>query len=107
LHQTHNTKSLLDIIPNKEKKESMNIKNNQNGIKIQKIIDNLKEIKNNLDKRYKKLEDYLQFLYNINKYILHNYNYSYNNYYNYELYNYFSNYINDEEHLEEFKKRRK
>ena len=103
LHQTHNTKSLLDIIPNKEKKESMNIKNNQNGIKIQKIIDNLKEIKNNLDKRYKKLEDYLQFLYNINKYILHNYNYSYNNYYNYELYNYFSNYINDEEHLEESK----
>ena len=103
LHQIHNTKSLLDIIPNKEKKESMNIKNKENESKIQKIMNNLKEIKNNLDKRYKKLDEYLQFLFNINKYILKNYNYSYNNYYNYELYNYFSNYINDKEHLKEFK----
>ena len=103
LHQNHNTKSLLDIIPNKEKKESLNKKNKENENKIQKIIDYLKEIKNNIDKRYKKLEEYLLFLYNINKYILQNYNYSYNSFYNYELYNYFSNYINDEEHLKEFK----
>jgi len=103
LHQTHNIKSLLDIIPNKEKKESIYIKNKENESKIKKIIDNLKEIKNNLDKRYKKLEEYLQFLFNINKYILQNYNYSYNNYYNYELCNYFSNYINNEEHIKESK----
>ena len=103
LHQIHNIKSLIDIIPNKEKKESMNIKNKENESKIQKIIDNLKEIKNNLDKRYKKLEEYLRFLYNINKFILQNYNYSYHNYYNYEICNYFSNYINDEEHLKESK----
>lgn len=103
LHKNHLTESLLDIIPNAQKKEMMKMKNKEKENEITKIINNIKNAKKNIDERYRKLEDYLLFLQNININLLQKFNFSNYDYYNYECYNYFYNHINNEEILDEAK----
>ena len=66
-HNNHLIKPLSDIIPNNQKKELMNLKIQEKENKIIKIIDSIKEIKKNIDERFKKIDEYLSFLKNIIK----------------------------------------
>ena len=97
-HIAHCIKSYIDILPsNKEIKSIKNISNNYNE-KIQKISDDVKKYKKDIEERYEKIMDYLDFLTKVmNGKLIKDFNYSYFDYYNYENFKYYLNYLNNEE----------
>lgn len=116
VHKFHNTKSYLDLIPNKNKKKQYQSKIEENKSlinkkieKINKIFGKIKEDINELKtyegyndcndefyKRYKNLKNYLKFLLSINNLFLNNFDFSYPNIYHLENFYYFYDYINKE-----------
>jgi hypothetical protein len=95
-HNNHIIKSFIDIIPDKKTQDSLKSKVNDFESSINKIIDNISTIKNEVIKRYNKLNEYFRCLKNINEKLLINFNTSCYDYYNYENYNYLLKNLNDE-----------
>ena len=94
-HKNHSIKKLIDMIPNNEEIKLMPWKAMYFGEKITKLNINIKEIKKLIEERYKKLENYLDFILYINK-LYQNFNYSIIDYYNFENYNYINSLLNNE-----------
>ena len=65
-HNNHLVKLMVDIIPNNEDREKMEKNAMLFGEKIEEILNYLEETKEQIDKRYKELETYLEFLIGIN-----------------------------------------
>ena len=99
-HQTHCIKSYFDIIPSKNEIKSFKNINKIYKNKLKKIIEIIDTHKKDIDKRYEKLIEYLNFLKNsINDKLIKEFNYSFFDYYNYENIKYCLNYLKNEDIL--------
>ena len=90
-HKKHTIKSFLEIIPSQIKKDSVNSNIKEFETKINKVSNLIMNYKQEIDLRYRKIEDFLQFLKNINKCLLNNFNYNYFDYYNFKNFDYLLN----------------
>ena len=100
-HHSHILSSILDIYPNKKKKESMEIKIINFEKKIKKLKNIIEEKKEEVIERFEKIERYVQFLIDITNKLFKKYNFSIYDYYNFENFNYFYNYLKDEKIFDE------
>ena len=96
-HKNHSIKLILDIIPNKKTKESLENKLKIYEKKINSILYLIENYFKKIEKRFLELNNFLIFLKYINNKLLTNYNYSYFDYYNFENFNYLLNSLNNEE----------
>ena len=95
-HKNHSFKSILEIFPNKAKQHSIGTIIEEFDNKINKVTSIILNYKNEIDKRYRKINGFLLFLKNINRNLLNNFNYNYYDYYNFENFNYLYDSINKE-----------
>ena len=97
-HKNHFIKSYADIIPNKNKIESIKNQIKMNNQKFENIIKEIEDYKKDFDIRYEKIINFINFLKKslIDK-LLKEFNYSFIDYYNYENLNYCINYLNNED----------
>ncbi len=98
-HNNHNIKSFIDIIPTKKAKDSVKNKAIEFEKNIQNIIDKINTMKNEVIKRYNKINEYLKFLLSINEKLLIKFNISCYDYYNFENYNYLVKNLDDEKNI--------
>ena len=96
-HKNHSTRPILDIIPNKEKENSIKANYEEFNKKIEEISSIILDYRNEIDKRYKKINGFLFFIKNINKNFLKNFNYNCYDYYNFDNFNYLCNSFKNEE----------
>ena len=94
---SHNIKPFIDIIPSQKEKDLIN----KNASKFEEFIAEIKSksksIVDEVIKRSKKLNQYLEFLNEINNKLFQNYNGTFFDYYNFENIKYISNLLNKEE----------
>ena len=100
-HKNHEIISLLDIFPNKAKKEYINTKTLSFENSINKMINKFNNMKEEINERFEKLENYFNFLLNINNRLFKNYNYSIFDISNYENFNYIYNFIANDKLFDE------
>ena len=96
-HKKHSTKPILDIIPNKEKENSINANYEEFNKKIEEVLSIILDYRNEINKRYYKIYGFLSFLKDINKNLLNNFNYNCYDYYNFDNFNYLYNSLTNEE----------
>jgi len=96
-HKKHSIKSILDIIPNKEKENSIKEYFEEFNKKIDEIESILLDYKNEINERYRKINGFLLFMKNINENLLNNFNYNCYDYYNFDNFNYLYNSLKNEE----------
>ena len=96
-HKKHSTKSILDIIPNQEKENSIKGYFEEFNKKIQEITSILLDYRNEINERYKKINGFLLFMEYINDNLLNNFNYNCYDYYNFDNFNYLYNSLKNEE----------
>ena len=96
-HKNHSTKPILDLIPNKEKENSVKNKIEEFNKKIEETISIILEYKSEIDRRYRKINGFLYFMKNININLLNNFNYNCYDYYNFSNFNYLYNSLKNEE----------
>ena len=112
IHKSHEFKTFLKLKTKKFYKPIIEKNNIEIRKKIKLINKNIYKIKEDINefkiyegyddcndeyyKRYKNLQNYLEFLLNINIIFLKNFDYKLYDYYNYENFYYFYNYINKE-----------
>lgn len=87
-HKKHPLKSFLDIIPSKSKIESVKLNYKIFITRLDELSSNIKNYKEEIDKRYTEIIGFFQFLKNVNNNLLINFNENYFNYYNYNNFNY-------------------
>ena len=83
-HNNHSTKPILDIIPNKEKENSIKANYEEFNKKIEEVISIIQDYRDEIDKRYYKIKGFLSFIKEINEYLLNNFNYNCYDYYNFD-----------------------
>ena len=95
-HKSHDIKSFIDIIPNAQTQilAEKNIKIFEN--KLTNILFSLTKLKNEIDERYSKIDNFFNFLLNINYKLITQFNDNYFDYYNFINYNYLLNFIKNE-----------
>lgn len=91
LHEGHDIKSFLDVIPNIKEKNSIDSKLKVFNKKIEDTKSIINKYKNEIIKRYNRIKDFLSFLVDLNKKLLINFNNIYLDYYNFENYKYLLN----------------
>ena len=96
-HKNHSTKSILDLIPNKEKENSVKNNSEEFNKKIEETISIINEYRDEINRRYRKIDGFLYFMKNINKYLLNNFNFNCYDYYNFDNFNYLYNSLKNEE----------
>ena len=96
-HKNHSIKPILDIIPNKEKENSVKTNYEEFNKKIKEVSSIIQEYRNEIDKRYYKIIGFLSFIKNINEKLLNNFNYNCYDYYNFDNFNYLYNSLKNEE----------
>jgi len=96
-HKNHSTKSIIDIIPNKEKENSIKTNYEEFNKKIDEVVSIILDYRNEIDKRYLKIKGFLTFIQNINENLLNNFNYNCYDYYNFDNFNYLYNSLKNEE----------
>ena len=87
-HKKHEIKSILNIMPNKTKFDYIRKNTKEFDNKIDEISLKIKNYKNEIDKRFIEIDGFFQFLKNINRNLLNNFNSNYFDYYNFENFNY-------------------
>ena len=95
-HKNHSTRSILDIIPNKEKKNSIKGYFEVFIKKIDDISSIILDYRNEINKRCIKINGFLAFIKNINNNLLNNFNYNCYDYYNFDNFNYLYNSLTNE-----------
>lgn len=100
-HHGHFINSFLDIFPNKEKKNLIREKASIFEEKIKQLKENVFKIKKVINEKIEKLDNYFKFLLEINNKLFKKYNYSIFDYHNYENLNYIYNFIKNEKIFEE------
>ena len=93
----HSTKPILDIIPNKEKENSIKANYEEFNKKIEEVTSIIQDYRDEIDKRYYKIKGFLSFIKEINEYLLNNFNYNCYDYYNFDNFNYLYNSFKNEE----------
>ena len=100
-HNNHDIKSYLDVMPTQKEIESIKETTQNFNVKIENILSRIKSYKNEIQERFVKLNNYLNFLkLTVNEKLLNDFNYLYFDYYNYKNFKYLSNYLNTEEILQ-------
>ena len=96
-HKNHSTKPILDIIPNKVKENSIKKNYEEFNKKIDEVISIIQDYRDEIDKRYYKINGFLSFIRNINRNLLINFNCNCYDYYNFDNFNYLYNSLKNEE----------
>ena len=94
-HKNHSFESIIDIIPNQAKLNSIKTIYDNYSKKINDLSLKLTDFKSEIDRRFREIVGFLQFLIHVNDNLLINFNYNYYNYYNYENFNYLFKLINN------------
>ena len=95
-HKKHIIKSIINLIPTKTKLDSINSNIETFGKKVDEFLSLMKNYKEELDKRYSKINGFFQFLKNIYNSLLNNFNSNYFDYFNFENFNYLFDSLKDD-----------
>jgi hypothetical protein len=93
-HQDHSKKSIFNIIPSKTQKDSIKVNSKELWKKINEISSLVRNYKEDIDRKYEEIKSFFDFLKEINKTLLNNFNYNYFDYYNYANFNYLMDFKN-------------
>ena len=95
-HKKHIVKSIINLIPTKTKLDSINNNLETFEKKVDEFLSLMRNYKEELDKRYLKINGFFQFLKNINNSLLNNFNSNCFNYFNFENFNYLYDSLKDD-----------
>ena len=97
LHEGHNLKNFLDIIPNIKQRDSVNENIKKFKERINQTFSIIDNYKKDIMNRFNKIKDFFDFLNDVNDKLLLHFNYTYYDYYNFVNYNYLLNFIKEED----------
>lgn len=90
-HSNHSIKSFIEIIPNKKQQASIGKDVEEFENKIDFVLFEIQNFKKEIDKRYNKIFEFLEFLKENFIDLLKRFNYNYFDYYNFQNFNYILN----------------